>query len=122
MTRRNLFSIDGFATREEQDDEHLQGITEILGPLPPDLLALWPNRAGFVTDSGELLPDVVEEGISEPLDELIDLHCLESMRGEELNKRREREDFLSLLRGMLKVQPEERKTAGELLKREWLRA
>jgi len=120
VTRRGLFSIDGFETREEQDDEHLQGITEILGPLPQHLLALWPNRADFVTDSGELLPDVVEEGIGEPLDELIDLYCPESMRGEELDKRREREEFLSLLRGMLKVRPEERKSAAELLKSEWL--
>lgn len=112
MTRRNLFSIDGFATREEQNGEHLQGITEILGPLPSDLLALWPNRAGFVTDSSELLPDVIKEGIREPLDELIDLYCSESMSGEESDTRRERKEFLSLLRGMLKVRPEKRKRAG----------
>ncbi|KAK5279073.1 hypothetical protein LTR16_008013, partial [Cryomyces antarcticus] len=44
-------------------------MVEVLGALPADLSALWTDRAAHVDEEGNLLPKVIEEGISEPLNE-----------------------------------------------------
>ncbi|KAL3419950.1 serine/threonine-protein kinase SRPK3 [Phlyctema vagabunda] len=114
VTMASLFYADGFSTKEEQDDEYLQSIVEVMGPLPIDMLSRWSRRADFVDAEGKLLQRVAEAGISEPLDELVNLYKPDGMDTKEM------ESFIGFLRMMLRFVPEERASASELLKHPWL--
>ncbi|KAI9765431.1 MAG: hypothetical protein M1840_007389 [Geoglossum simile] len=113
-TLRPLFTLDPFNDEEKRNDEHLQRITEILGPLPPDMLSHWRNRRDFVDENGNLLESVVSKGISKPLEELIRTEKPVDM------DRKEEDLFTSFLRSMLQLEPSKRMLAKKLQKHLWL--
>lgn len=110
----SLFDVDTGGTREEQDDEYLQSITEVLGPLPESCLRLWQRRSNVVHLDGTLLQEVVDEGISEPLEDLVRLYRPADMDD------RDAASFIDFLRSMLQVEPHRRALTGELLEHQWL--
>lgn len=103
-----------FGSEEDRENELLQSMTEVLGPLPQRLLAYWERRASFVDPDGNLLDNIIKEGISEPLYELIALYSPHDMSSVEAASF---EEFLHL---MLQFNPEDRATAKDLLQHSWL--
>ena len=97
------------SSRAEQDDEYLQSITEIMGLLSRSFLDLWERRAASINEDGNLLESVVEEGISEPLHELVMSDKPKGM------SKTDAAMFIDFLRSMLRVEPAERTFTSELL-------
>jgi hypothetical protein len=78
------------------------------------MLLRWCRRKAFVDESGKLLEEVVEEGISEPLEKLVRLLKPADMGSKEVAM------FIDFLRLMLRFEPERRALTGELLRHPWL--
>lgn len=89
-------------------------MTEVLGPLPPDMLQQWKDRNGFVDEDGNLLAEVVEEGISKPLRELIAIQKPAAMSSTEASV------FEDFVRSMLQYEPDKRASTAELLRHPWI--
>ncbi|TKA53794.1 hypothetical protein B0A49_09695 [Cryomyces minteri] len=116
LTKCHLFEVSQWGSPQEQDNEHIQGLVEVLGPLPADLFALWTDRAAHVDEEGNLLPKVIEEGISEPLNESLQTEKPKGISDQDLAL------FEEFLRCMLRFHPMQRLSAAELLKHPWLAA
>lgn len=89
-------------------------MTEVLGPLPPDMLKLWRDRDSFVNSDGDLLDEVIEKGVSEPLNELIALQKPVGMPSVEVPI------FEDFVRSMLRYKSEERASTAYLLRHPWI--
>lgn len=109
-----MIFVDFFIRGEERDDEHLQSMIEVLGPIPERLLQLWRGRQSVVDEYGSLLERHVEDPFSEPLDVQISKFKPACMSSEEASV------FESFIRMIFRYEPEERPTAEEILRHRWL--
>lgn len=66
VTLVNMFYVDSFKKGEELDDEHLQSMIEVLGPMPERMLQLWRGRQSVLDEDGNLLEKHVEDQCSYP--------------------------------------------------------
>lgn len=85
-----------------------------MGPLPETSLALWERRSNIVHPDGTLLEEVVEEGISEPLADLVAMYKPGDM------DEKDAASFVDFLRRVLRVEPGQRALTSELLEHPWL--
>lgn len=127
VTLNNLWPSSSYEdTAAEADDELLGRMVSHLGRMPQALRERWSNRAEYVNEEGEELPDVDEDG--EPLGaEEEGKRRAEEVLGEVLRRQKpvgmgegERAAFEGFLRGCLVWEEGERETAGGLLRGEWL--
>lgn len=90
---------------------HLAQMESVLGSMPPSLLARSKNRHRFFDDEGKLLTPST-----------FPLFPLERIcQNPELSVS-EKELFLDFIRSMVKLEPEERLSARELLGAQWLKS
>ena len=94
--------MDSFKKGEEQDDEHLQSMIEVLGPIPERMLQLWRGRQSVIDEDGNLLEEHVEDPFSDPLDVQI------SDRKPDCMSSKDASTFESFLRSIFQYEPEER--------------
>ena len=106
------FYVDSFMKGEERDNEHLQSIVEVLGPMPVNLLSDWQSRHKIIDESGSLLP-----GLDEFKDSLRDqiLKYKPSTMSQD-----DALAFEDLMRLMFRYQADERASAEELLQHPWI--
>ncbi|KAH7414289.1 kinase-like domain-containing protein [Phaeosphaeria sp. MPI-PUGE-AT-0046c] len=100
------------------EDVFLREHVDTLGQFPQDLWARWINRNEAFDDqlqrvdgqSRRLLEERLEYSIQEPRRD----HKMEEM------SEKEKQDFLVLMRSMLSFRPEDRPSAQEVLRSEWM--
>lgn len=97
-----------------QDDDHLQSMIEVLGPMPKRMLQHWKGRLSVVDEDGNLLKNQVENPFSDPLEAQI------SERIPDCPTLDEASSFESFIRSILQCEPKERPSAEELLRHRWL--
>lgn len=107
---RHLFY--GYDTEKEKymTRAHLAEVVGMLGPPPLDLLSRGQRSKEFFTDDGDWKADV-----DIPLGTSL-ASSVTRLEG------KEKEMFLSFVRGMLQWRPEDRKTAAQLLQDPWLQS
>lgn len=67
MTVTDVFFVDHHIKGEEQDDELLQSMIEVLGPLPQSMLQFWERRQLVVDEDGILLAERLKEPHTVPI-------------------------------------------------------
>lgn len=112
----NLFAINGFESEEDQKDELMQSMVAVLGPMPSEFLQLWTTRSKFLNADRTLLEKIIQEGVSEPLNELIDESRPEGITDKQV------ELFGGFLRYMLQYSVEQRASTVMLLDHPWINA
>ncbi|RDW90045.1 uncharacterized protein DSM5745_01820 [Aspergillus mulundensis] len=90
---------------------HLAEIINLLGPPPPSVLARGKRSGRFFSEAGEFLETSL-------LREYTPLEKRETTLDED---KEDKKLFLQLMRKMLQWEPEERASAGELVRDEWIR-
>ena len=127
VTLDNLWSSTSYEdTAEEADDELLMRMVSRLGKMPDRLREAWSRKADFLDEDGEELPDVDDDGDPMPeeeekqrkwegrLSQVLRRQIPEGMGEQEMVA------FEKFLEMCLKWLPEERASAEDLLKSEWL--
>lgn len=130
ITGTQLFAVTlcGDDDPDEADDEHLVELNDVLGDLPPKMVALWPRaHLWFGPNKERLNPNVplslaastgaVEPSswISEPLEAQFRKNKPDDIGSEESVI------ITTLIRRILRYNPSERPTADELLQEEWFK-
>ena len=110
VTLGDMFEVDSFKKGEEQDNEHLQSMIEVLGPMPKRMLGLWRGRHSVVDENGHLL----EEHLEDPFSDLLDVQASE--RKPKSMSMKDALAFENFLRSIFQYEPEERPSAEELLR------
>ncbi|KAJ5737256.1 uncharacterized protein N7483_002381 [Penicillium malachiteum] len=100
------------------DDDRLARTIEILGNFPPELLRKGNRTAEFFNTDGSLLR--ISDLTSTSLERLIDGTERPFLRPNDMSDA-EIPIFIDFLRGMLTIDPTNRKSAAELLQHEWLK-
>lgn len=108
------FDLDGAGNSEARNDDHLQSMIEVLGPMPERMLQAWGRRQYFVDDDGNLLQKCIEDSLSDPLEFQIAKYKPICMSSEEALV------FEDFLMSLFKYEPEKRPSAEELLQHPWL--
>lgn len=98
-------------TRYSKDDDHIAQVIELLGPIPTDLVRSGKYANEFFNRKGDLRH--IQKLRYWPLDRVLtDKYLFPQAEAEAL------EGFLG---GMLKLNPDERKRAGEMAGHQWLK-
>ncbi|KAF3403289.1 Serine/threonine-protein kinase SKY1, partial [Talaromyces pinophilus] len=97
------------------DDDRLARAIEVLGAFPPELLAQGTRTAEYVNDKGSS----PSPSSSSSLEQVLNRRVNRFIRPEELSEK-EVYVFIDFVKGMLTVDPSERKSAAGLLGHEWL--
>lgn len=120
----------GYSTRA-----HLAEVIAILGPPPLDMLKCGKRSSEFFDEDGNYKPLLINvthdtKYLAEPSNDICILgkwkSNIEIPQGRSLEQSEEflggknKEMFLSFMRGMLQWRPEDRKTAKELIEDPWL--
>ena len=122
ITAQPLFSISGGDNPDQENDDHLLQLSNILGPLPDHLYALWIRSSRYFTADrvqfNSFLEDVPEgtdllTAKAEPLEQFFDRAKPEGMSDEEAKA------VKALLRRILQYEPAKRPTLSEILKDPW---
>ncbi|RDA86387.1 hypothetical protein CP532_1076 [Ophiocordyceps camponoti-leonardi (nom. inval.)] len=108
-----------FITYDDYPDSVVYQIISILGPLPDDLWEKWEKRTDYFYDDrtprrGQPIFPTLEVCFNE----CIQNYRQESGFGEVSNE--ERDDFLDLMRRMLRIEPQKRITIKEVLQSKWM--
>ncbi|KAI1019906.1 hypothetical protein LB504_009454 [Fusarium proliferatum] len=97
------------------EDEVIADQVDALGPLPHEWWEKWETRTAVFTEDGQR-----KGGIETwPLQKRFDLDIQRGKKAERLDDE-ECRAFLDLIKGMLRFRPEERMTAEQLLRSEWM--
>ncbi|OIW30105.1 serine/threonine-protein kinase SRPK3 [Coniochaeta ligniaria NRRL 30616] len=137
LTDNVLFELFTFSgERNTIDDDHLLQLSEIIGPLPEDMLAKWPRRGLYFGSGGNRLNTspfdfddspfgqakrARSKGRRDPpvpltsLEDKFHEYRLSDVDAAEAN------EIASLLRDILHIDPLQRPTAAQLLERPWFR-
>jgi serine/threonine protein kinase len=101
---------------QDADNELLVTATEVLGPMPPDMLKVWdPKRRPRIVDEHGRLPSRGTHGMLRcPLDEQMARDKPPGMSWKELDH------FFDFLEKCLRWRPEDRASAAELLEDPWV--
>lgn len=110
-----IFSTD-FVPEDEIVSQHI----DVLGPMPSEWWRRWEGRPQFFDEDG-CPTESYRESRWPPLEESFEVGVQKWRRrmGDEFGED-EKAAFLELMRRMLSFRPEERPTAGEVLKSEWM--
>ena len=107
-----------FGTKEEKEDDLLEGFVECLGPMPKDLWSKVPRPLKAVDASGSLrkhTPEALEINCRYyNLREVMELHRAKDITDSEFDA------FESFIRATLQYKPEKRPSTQELLQHPWL--
>jgi non-specific serine/threonine protein kinase len=137
LTNNVLFELFAFTgQRNTIDDDHLLQLSEISGPLPEDMLAKWSRRSLYFGPGGNRLNtspfDFDDSPIGQAmrtrskarLDPPAPLPSLEDKfhecRPSDIDAT-EAKEIASLLRDILCIDPLQRPSAAQLLRRSWFR-
>jgi serine/threonine protein kinase len=101
-----------------QDDMIAQQV-QLLGPMPADLWAKWEKRSEWYDEAGNLVNEAAGNCTWDRRFENW-VQWLRRRKGMETVGDEEREAFLRMLKCILKWKPEERPTAEEVIKAEWM--
>ncbi|KAF5576745.1 kinase domain-containing protein [Fusarium pseudoanthophilum] len=98
------------------EDEVIADQVDALGPLPHEWWEKWETRTNVLTEDGKR-----KGGIETwPLQKRFDLDIQRETKAEKLDDQESRA-FLDMVKGMLRFRPEERLTADQVLRSEWMR-
>ncbi|KAI1357296.1 putative serine protein kinase [Xylaria arbuscula] len=121
VTGRPLFTAPWYPSQHDQDDDHLNDFSSILGPLPEELYKHWNRSSLYFTPDRRLyncqLGGVPEGG--EPL--MLDQLSMEELfdQAEPDVPEAEAKAIKSLIRRILQYGPEKRPSAAEILQDPW---
>ncbi|KAF5635659.1 kinase domain protein [Fusarium tjaetaba] len=97
------------------EDEVIADRVDALGPLPHEWWEKWETRTNVLTEDGQR-----KGGIETwPLQKRFDLDIQRETKAEKLDDQESRA-FLDMVKGMLRFRPEERMTADQVLRSEWM--
>ena len=123
ITGTPLFAIDTWGDLDETNDDHLLHFHDILGPVPPDILAVWPRSHIYFDEMGNNIKlyignlragfDVSTLEPFTPLEEFFDKEKPAEMSEEETV------DVKRILRWILQYDAAQRPSASDLLKDSW---
>jgi len=135
LTDNVLFELFPFTSRRHiVDDDHLLQLSEVIGPLPVDMLAKWSRRSLYYEPDGTRLKTSPFEFDESPLGQATrkksetsdgppaPLPSLEDKFHEYKSSdigATEATEIATLLRDILRVDPLQRPSAAELLGRSW---
>lgn len=115
---RPFSSGNVFGTKEEREDDLLEGFVECLGPMPQLLWSKVPRPLATVDASGHLRKHTAEEVEMDcryySLREVMELHRVKGMSDAELDA------FESFIRSTLQYEPDKRPSTQELLQHPWV--
>ncbi|KAG5791194.1 hypothetical protein H9Q69_009742 [Fusarium xylarioides] len=97
------------------EDEVIADQVDALGPLPHEWWEKWETRTSLFTEDGQRKGGVE----TWPLQKRFDLTIRREKKTEKLDVEESRA-FLDMIKGMLRFRPEERMTADQVLRSEWM--
>ena len=128
LAARTLFSVFGSPASDEEslaedDDAHFLLFSDVLGPLPAQILAQWRRSRLYFNDKGEQIKAFVgEEPDDDDVSHITPNDSLETLFEHEKPTGLGPEESLvikDLLRSILKYDPMKRPSASELLEHPW---